>query len=515
MGCGAAGEETRPPEAQPHATDPSTSTTTTCPPEAEAPRPLPGVLAEHETLDYWLQRTAEVADPDEVLLTSQAIRDHVASLQSHREDGSRLQVDLMAPLDPTYLEGQLRDRLAFMKERIDDGRYLNNDGEALSPEKAAAFTSPENVPTLLGELRVALEPLALRCGPRSEGLYTESLDLAFDRNACSQIRAQEPVQVLAQWPSDMLWVRTRYAMGWVPADAPLSTPLSADEQNAFVNGSRMPWTFEPEGGLEAGTLVPYSAEPEPSYRYATHTGVRSRLLEEASLPLSTERDVTRASVLREAFALLGAPYGWGGREGGRDCSRFLLDVFGQFGLHLPRHSGGQAQAGTFSIDVSTVSEEREKLLIMDAAARRGIVLLYLPGHIMLYLGRTEDGTPMVIHSFAEYLTPCEGNTPDSPQETLQRVHRIGISNLELGRDTSRGAFVQRITRLVVIGSPPGLSLQGPAELRTAAPVALPPEEECRSRRPAAALLVSPPPGEAGGEGPAATPGTSRAASKVS
>ena len=90
-------------------------------------------------------------------------------------------------------------------------------------------------------------------------------------------------------------------------------------------------------------------------------------------------------------------------------------------------------AGTFGVDVSAVEDLNEKRLLLEAAARRGIVLLHFPGHIMLYLGTTEEGVPMAIHAFSEFLTPCEG----IELETINRVDRIAVSDLSLGAGSSR------------------------------------------------------------------------------
>ena len=83
-----------------------------------------------------------------------------------------------------------------------------------------------------------------------------------------------------------------------------------------------------------------------------------------------------------------------------------------------------------------------------------MVLLHFPGHIMLYLGRDDGGAPMAIHSFAEFLVPCAGRAEGAPageRETLLKVDGVHVSDLELGRGTSRTAFIQRITKITVLG----------------------------------------------------------------
>ena len=112
----------------------------------------------------------------------------------------------------------------------------------------------------------------------------------------------------------------------------------------------------------------------------------------------------------------------------------------------------------FAINYEIVTEETVN------AVTSGIVLLHFPGHIMLYLGRDEHGTPMVIHAFSEYLEACE---PEG--ETLRRVDRVAVSDLTLGAGTSRRSFLERITKVIVLGSGPTAGLQGAVERRPAAP----------------------------------------------
>jgi len=88
---------------------------------------------------------------------------------------------------------------------------------------------------------------------------------------------------------------------------------------------------------------------------------------------------------------------------------------------------------------------------------------------MLYLGTTEDGVPMAIHAFSEFLTPCEG----TELETTNRVDRIAVSDLSLGAGSTRTDFLSRVTLVTVLGRSPGPALVANAELRPSAPVSLP------------------------------------------
>ena len=76
---------------------------------------------------------------------------------------------------------------------------------------------------------------------------------------------------------------------------------------------------------------------------------------------------------------------------------------------------------------------------------------------MLFRSRDDDGVARAIHSFAEYLVPCSGRAEGAPageRETLLKVDGVHVSDLELGRGSSRTAFIQRISKITVLGPRP-------------------------------------------------------------
>jgi hypothetical protein len=414
-----------------------------CPARATAPTPLPGVRPEHLTLDYWLgQQDPELLD--EVVLSAEDIGNHNRAILTHQDERPLGLYDLLGPIDVDELQRSIDERLVWLLGQFREGRYLERDGEPLSEQALSSFQRVELPSRLSPQFRVARDLVPIRCGPRLEGYFTPALDLRFDRNNCSSARSGEVVQVLHEWPSGLLLARTSYTIGWIDPRAALSPPLSRAEAEALLNAR-------------------------------------------------VARPLTRRAFLEAAFSYLDTPYGWGGEGGGRDCSRFVQDVLESFGLQMPRHSAYQAAAGTFSIDVSGMTSETERQLIIDAAQRAGIVLLHFPGHIMVYLGRDEAGTPMAIHSFAEYLEPCpDGTRPEGEApETLFTVDTVSVSDLELGRGTSRTAFIERLTRVVVLGQRAGVELAGIAEMRPAAPLLAAPEGRACHDSNEVAFYVSP------------------------
>lgn len=451
-GCGGTHEgDRRQPPAHPAPPPPPPLPPAPCPERLPAPPLLAGIEARHRTPEYWLAHTEGL---DEVLLSAERIAEHDRVLAEPRWDGKPLAwTDLLAPIDPAALRQDLEERLGTMRARIASGENVDASGQRLTAEEAAPFALPDPLPPLAPSLHVALADVQLRCGPRHDGLYKLPVDARFNRNNCSTAGAQEPIRVLLRWPNGPRFVRTRHAFGWIDDDAPLSPEVPAALAEVVARGPRVELlaatALSSDDGarlqLPPGTLVPAASRPGRVV-FATAAGVHvSRPAPEAATR-PTARDLTRRAVIEAAFARLDEPYGWGGDGGGLDCSGFILEVLASFGLQVPRDSGRQALAGTDVIAVDPGKSEPERLTLIDEAARRGIVLLHFPGHIMLYLGRDERGTPMAIHAFAEYLEPCPGGG-----ETLRTVNGVTVSDLSLGRGTTRTAFLQRITRIIVLG----------------------------------------------------------------
>jgi len=425
-------------------------------------------------MDYWLER---VGDLDEPLMTPTEIAAHNRALTLNPDNG--LPIDrgsLEQAPEAGRLAREVRNRIEYMREKIDSGEYVDAAGAHLDPTAAGEFSAIEMAPA--AELRVALEPMMLRCGPRAAGLFKLPVDEAFDRNNCSMIGSQEPVQLLMRWPNGMWLARTRYALGWLAGDAPLSPALDETERDVVLRGNAMRARTGARLSSEDGAHVELSRDALlPTNRetgvalFADAAGVHEA--SPAALD-PTARPLTRRAVLQEAFARLGRSYGWGGNDGGLDCSRFVMDVLSTFGLELPRHSSRQAASGTYSIDLREIPDLDERSRLIDAAAQRGVLLLHFPGHIMLYLGRDAAGTPMVIHAFSEYLEPCEGEGA----ETLRRADRVAVSDLTLGRGTSRRSFLERLERVVILGQRAGPGLIAVAEPRAPAPVVVPPLSQC-------------------------------------
>lgn len=99
--------------------------------------------------------------------------------------------------------------------------------------------------------------------------------------------------------------------------------------------------------------------------------------------------------IKIAKQLLHEPYGWGGLLNNRDCSSFTQDFFAPFGKYLSRNSKAQTKNGSYH-DLSNMTNSEKKIYIMQNAIPFS-TLVYLKGHIMLYVGIKEN-EPLVMHN---------------------------------------------------------------------------------------------------------------------
>ena len=409
-----------------------------CPTEPLPSTRAPGTEDRHDAVQTWLAgEDAQV----EIPVAVEELNTRSAEIPGAWRNPRSRDVAL-----PEAVNADIEERLAYLDDMISRGTFV--EGEAGSVAAARSITQRA---TPVDHFRILREESALYCIPLHTGLYKEPVDKAFDRNACASLHPGERVRVLRRGPKGAwLHVHAGHTVGWLH-QAAVTPRLSDDDLVAWEAQRRIVplrdgVTTDDGFGLRLGVSLPLVARIDDGWRVLVpdKDGVH-----EATIPGDADvaegfPPLRRDLLLKAAFSELGAPYGWGGRAGERDCSRYLRDLFATFGIQLARHSGVQAKLGTQSIDVEGKSDEAKRAQIREAA-QRGVVLLYMKGHIMLYLGQEGD-RDYAISSISEYLEPCEGG-PD----TVHRIDRVAVTTLELGRDTERTAFIERISRLVVFG----------------------------------------------------------------
>lgn len=143
-----------------------------------------------------------------------------------------------------------------------------------------------------------------------------------------------------------------------------------------------------------------------------------------------------------ANKLIGNHYAWGGNTyGGRDCSLTIKDFMCVFGRHIPRNSKGQIESQTNVIDLADCNDKEIKVNELCTPFQS---IIYMPGHVMLYVGRDKNNRPVFFHNVAG-ICRFDG---------LGRFF-VGKTILSHGDDTKKlypfeKTLLQKITKISVI-----------------------------------------------------------------
>jgi len=231
----------------------------------------------------------------------------------------------------------------------------------------------------------------------------------FDYNQNSALHINVPLYI-SHFSRDKRWayVRASYSFGWVKvADLAL---VGNDFIKAFKNDN---YAITIKDNLrlyddqnrsfsivKLGALFPLSHDKK-SYLTARRNAkgqARMHKVKMATPHIIAKKPLpfTSENVAMLAKEFYGEPYGWGGSYECRDCSATTRDFLGAFGIFLRRNSSKQAKDGN-SIKIKGLEKKIKKgTIISQAEPFRS--LLYVPGHIVLYLGEYK-GEPVVMHTY--------------------------------------------------------------------------------------------------------------------
>ncbi|MFH1530007.1 MAG: SH3 domain-containing protein [Pseudomonadota bacterium] len=395
---------------------------------------MPFVTTAMTAPEFWIERTT---DPDAVLLDDAALAQYNAAML-RASDGA---VEDLAAFPEVLPREALLQRLSYDPA---SGRDLFRDGRPIPPGEL------EGLRDLLALDRVgAMNPVGLgvtvrradlRMWPSTAPAFNDPDDRDFDLLQATALDPAEPL-VLLHRSRDGRWVFVRATLcdGWLPTEA-LASVESRNEWLAFVHprrflvvtgarldlgngrmfqmGARLPLD-ETERGTGPWTAVLPDRGPEGALVLQRVEVSREAPVHPGYLPY------TRRNLLTQAFRLLGEPYGWGGLNGGLDCSAATVAVYRSLGAILPRNSRVQeAMPGPGESLAGLPAEERTRRLRALAPGST----LHLPGHVMLFLGEAQ-GRFYALHALSAYrprgLFGSHG--PRVP------VMRVVLSDLDLTR----------------------------------------------------------------------------------
>jgi len=316
--------------------------------------------------------------------------------------------------------------------------------------------------------------IARRCAASTlERVFDERGDTDIDRFQESALFPGTPVAIVhASRDGEWLFVVSPRYAAWVRKDAVAEgtrdavLDYAAAEPYRLVTAAKVRTVYTPEEPrvselqLDMGVRVPlaqvaggtpvngqqaYSSWPIrlPVRNADGSLSLATALLQKNTDTVAAPLPLTRANIIRQAFKFLGERYGWGHGYNGRDCSGFVSEVYQSMGVLLPRNTSDQSVSPAL----------RRTALGKDAtdAQRRAAVdalevgdLIYIPGHVMMVLGRV-DGHPYVIHD-------TNGGSLADGQGGMRSLHlnAVSVTPLEPLRFNADASYIDRITNIVHI-----------------------------------------------------------------
>jgi hypothetical protein len=247
--------------------------------------------------------------------------------------------------------------------------------------------------------------------PTELSLLKKKNQIHFDRNQNSALDIATPLVILHStkdglWhygigPTSSGWVRsTHIAFGEkeeisnylnsknfvVSTEAKTALKIAGHYVDYLRMGVRLPSLLT----IDKQTMVMVPVSDAQGNLVFSNATVKTSSVHKGYLPYDSK------NILTQAFKFLHAPYGWGGMYGEQDCSKFLQEVYATVGVRLPRNSTSQSNVGKSKIEFAGI-DAGQKHTILQNAAKGGMSIIHLKGHIVLYLGEYK-GEPYIIHT---------------------------------------------------------------------------------------------------------------------
>jgi len=231
----------------------------------------------------------------------------------------------------------------------------------------------------------------------------------FDYNQNSALHINVPLHI-SHYSRDKRWafVRASYSFGWVKVrDLALVNQqfirYFENDNYAMVIKDDLRLYDEKRHAVslvKVGALFPISKDKKHYLTAKRDSKGRAQIKKviSTSPTLLAKKPLafTPRNVALLAKEFYDEPYGWGGSYECRDCSATTRDFLGAFGIFLRRNSSKQAKDGKSTPIKNWPKAYKKKFINQNAEPFRS--LLYVPGHIVLYLGQYK-GEPVIMHTY--------------------------------------------------------------------------------------------------------------------
>ena len=260
---------------------------------------------------------------------------------------------------------------------------------------------------ILPKKAITLKNVNIRVLPTNSPMFYDPTQpgegFPFDYNQNSSLKINTPI-IVSHLSKDRAWayIESSTVGGWVE----IGTIAYVDNDfiqefktsNYFVSVKEKFPIYDPifREYVKVATIFPkknnkyiIAKRDNNQNAYISYIDLNNDEVESMPLTFNSENRI------KIAKQLIDEPYGWGGLLNNRDCSSFTQDYFATFGKFLHRNSKAQLSNGKY-FDMSKLTNNEKKEFMKNNGVPFS-TLVYLKGHIMLYIGIKEN-EPLVLHN---------------------------------------------------------------------------------------------------------------------
>ena len=260
---------------------------------------------------------------------------------------------------------------------------------------------------ILPKKAITLKNVNIRVLPTNSPMFYDPTQpgegFPFDYNQNSSLKINTPI-IVSHLSKDRAWayIESSTVGGWVE----IGTIAYVDNDfiqefktsNYFVSIKEKFPIYDPifREYVKVATIFPkknnkyiIAKRDNNQNAYISYIDLNNDEVESMPLTFNSENRI------KIAKQLIDEPYGWGGLLNNRDCSSFTQDYFATFGKFLHRNSKAQLSNGKY-FDMSNLTNNEKKEFMKNNGVPFS-TLVYLKGHIMLYIGIKEN-EPLVLHN---------------------------------------------------------------------------------------------------------------------
>lgn len=425
-----------------------------------------GLQQDYLSAAHWI---SQLPDPDRVILDRAGIAAQNARMREQDRSIHDLQ-QLPAELPRALVEAQIKAISSAPTRTLYDvaGKEVGAAQLRAISANLALAKIPASRPIQYG---LVTHRAALRTFPTSLRVFSSQGDTDIDRFQESALFPGDAVAVLHE-SADGQWLfisSERYA-AWIEkrfigiGSAGQVFGYARKTPYRIVTGATAVTAYTPEEPrvshlqLEMGVRVPVLSQWPAMQPVNGQQGHGSHVIElpvrnadgslsllPALLPRSqdTSEDylpLTPRNLLTQSFKFLGERYGWGHSYDTRDCSGFVSEIYRSFGVLLPRNTSAQAVSPALNRVAFSDNDEPQRRSAAVAALQVGD-LVYIPGHVMMAIGRA-DGLTWVIHD-------TSGGSWLGADGTRVSAHLNGVSvtPLEPMMASDSASYIDRMTNI--------------------------------------------------------------------